>query len=395
MEIGFNWKQFLVTLLGTSIGVALTFALNGVHERRVQERAQRLTAVMIIHDIDNTVEALRVLKHQEERQHAMAQLWVDQPDSLKTAPYDSVYQVLHWLLNVNHDYRFDDSKERIFHSSQDAWQNLGSIKFIDNVQSFYYTRRELQDNLNQDEMFVYPVPRKEFRQLAFEHPFSSQEEYHELVRDFVKQKLSDKTVRYFLDCSDSRLQYLNQHIDHWTQANEENKFLMGISDREMDQYVNSITHPGEAVTARKMLGTWMLEHATNNSLSSYEFRRDSLFLYRICYAVPWNTEIWSGDFKQNVQVEGKWWMQGDSLVMVMDWPTADIRIDLTEMVPVEGKKDSLDAWAAKYQERTTEAWRQQDESTRRLAFKVRIDDSNDKLEWTGEDGHVVYTTRKK
>ena len=53
MKSSIDWKQFFISVLGTAIGVALTFIVSGMLERRHKAQAQRLTAIMVIHDIDN------------------------------------------------------------------------------------------------------------------------------------------------------------------------------------------------------------------------------------------------------------------------------------------------------------------------------------------------------
>lgn len=397
---GINWKQFLVTLLGTSIGVALTFTLNGMRESHRKERAQRLTAVMIIHDIDNTVKTLERIKKQEELQSTKALLWRDQPDSLMKAPYDSVDAVLSWLFNDGQEYHFDDSKERIFHSSQDSWQNLGSVKFIDNVQSFFHDRQQLQDYMNKDELFAYPVSQKEFREYSFEQysiqkKINSLDDMDQMVRTYLKEKLSDRQVLFFLDASSSRLSFYEQHIDAWTRLNDENKFLIGITDQEMDAYINSITQTGVAVKADKLRGTWKIAQAQNNTSTYYEFEKDSVFTMKRIRSYRWNAKYGSGLYKERVKISGIWKLKGDSLTVVQNPQTADIEVDVSEMVPVEGKKDSLEALAKQYRDETLRKWQEVDEESLRTTLKVRMDASYDKIEWTSKNGNVFYTVRMK
>ena len=397
---GINWKQFLVTLLGTSIGVALTFTLNGMRESHKKERAQRLTAVMVIHDIDNTVKTLERIKRQEEVQSAKALLWRDQPDSLMTAPYDSIDAVLTWLFNDGQDYRFDDSKERIFHSSQDSWQNLGSVKFIDNVQSFFHNRQLLQDYINKNELFAYPVSQKEFREYSFEQysiqkKINSLDDMDQMVRKYLKEKLSDRQVMFFLDASSSRLSFYEQYIDAWTRLNDENKFLIGITDQEMDDYINSITQTGVAVKADKLRGTWRIAQAQNNTSTYYEFEKDSVFTMKRIRSYRWNAKYGSGLFKESSKISGIWKLKGDSLTVVQNPQTADIEVDVSEMVPVEGKKDSLEALAKQFRDETLRKWQELDEESLRTTLKVRMDASYDKIEWTSQNGNVFYTARMK
>ncbi|MBO4634776.1 MAG: hypothetical protein J5669_05335 [Bacteroidales bacterium] len=395
MDKGINWKQFLVTLLGTAIGVALSFALSGLHERRIKAHDQRLSAIMIIHDIDNTVESLKSFKKWEEDKGANARLWLDHPESLETAPYDSVYSTLLWLLNTGQDYHFDNSKERIFHSSQDSWQNLSNVRFIDNVQSFYYYRQQLEDAMNKDDLYIYPVSQKEYRELALSNRYKDKEVFEGVIRNFLKEKLSDKKVRYFVDGSRSRVRNFSQHIDMWTRMNDENKFIMGITDQEMDDYINSIAQNGVPVSARRLLGSWKTERAQDNSSFSYEFLRDGVFLFGRHSSSAWNTPMWSGIYKQRLSIQGTWALQGDSLILVYDPRTGSMDLDVSEVVPKEGMKDSLASAAKRIMEESKQNLLNNTEKDLRHAAKVRMDESFDKIEMTNSEGGVSYITRKK
>ena len=45
------WMQLLISIIGTAIGVGLTFAVSSWMDNRKKEEAQRLMAIMVIHDI--------------------------------------------------------------------------------------------------------------------------------------------------------------------------------------------------------------------------------------------------------------------------------------------------------------------------------------------------------
>ena len=56
------WMEFIISVIGTAIGVGLTFAVSNRIENRKQEQAQRMTAMMVIHDIDESIERVQSLK---------------------------------------------------------------------------------------------------------------------------------------------------------------------------------------------------------------------------------------------------------------------------------------------------------------------------------------------
>ena len=61
------WKGFLTSILGTTISIALTFGTTAIVNSRKAEDARRLTAMMIIQDIDNSIETLRNIMDHEEK----------------------------------------------------------------------------------------------------------------------------------------------------------------------------------------------------------------------------------------------------------------------------------------------------------------------------------------
>jgi hypothetical protein len=60
------WTPLLISIIGTAIGVGLTFAVNNWMDRRQKQQTQRLMAIMVIHDIDESINTLKTLKEQME-----------------------------------------------------------------------------------------------------------------------------------------------------------------------------------------------------------------------------------------------------------------------------------------------------------------------------------------
>ena len=142
------WMQFLISVIGTAIGVGLTFAVSNRLENRKKEQAQRLTAMMAIHDIDESIDRVKSMKDDMEQQYDATIFAMSHLDQMGSLSFDTLVLALTYIVADDEAFSFDTSKEKIFHSSPDTWQNLGSMKFIDNVQSFYFNRQSFLETYN-------------------------------------------------------------------------------------------------------------------------------------------------------------------------------------------------------------------------------------------------------
>jgi hypothetical protein len=186
---------------------------------------------------------------------------------------------------------------------------------------------------------------------------------------------------------------LSQLLDYWTKKNNENKFLMGITDRELEDYVSSISKKGIPLTRSKLLGHWGV--ISGDQTTEYVFRGDHSYTFVNDYASSYTKmKAFSGRLKMTVSYRGEWAFQGDSLVMTPDYSTADVKVDPSDLVPEENMQDSLDAWVNDYRERYSDHFRDLADQGDRYAVKARLDSSKDKMEWTQADGTVRYIKRK-
>ena len=392
MKLSPDWKQFLIGVLGTAIGVGLTFFLSGLDNRNRKEHAQRLTAIMVIHDIDNTIEILKGVKEAEVESDKLFQYVLKRKDSLETVPNDTLVRVLNLLTSNYDDFTFDTSKENIFNSDFDSWQNIGSMKFIDNVQSFFFQRKKLQDLLNTD-YFKEPISPEEYMPIVRSMGWVTLDVYVRGIRPFLKEKLSDSRVVYFTNLSSERIKTYNGYIDSWTRLNEENKFIIGITDRELEDYVSSIANNGKAVSPALLAGRWELAREDDNTFL-YDFHRDKTFDLAINYSALSHAEYWSGRLKATVSHSGTWSIEADSLILNMDPSKVDLQLDISGLVARENRQDSLESWAKNYRESTLEYYSSNKDRMSHTAYKARLDPSHDKMEWTGPEGGAQYLKRK-
>lgn len=389
-----DWQQFFITVIGTAIGVALTFVVSGILERRNKAQAQRLTAIMVIHDIDNTVNIFQSWKDNEEKGKALLVYALEHKDQKEAIPSDTLMNVLNLLVRSKTEYHFDTSKEQIFNSDADTWQNLENMKFIDNVQEFFYERQRFLEIANNAEWFREPIPDEEFMQVIMNSGWVTEEEYFTELWAFLRDKLQDKRVAYYINVSHARVEALTQYIDKFTLLNEENKFIMGITDQELEDYVNSLHNNGIALTKGDLPGRWLF--ASRDQNMEYTFHSDNTYTYSNAKNSSYvKTPYWSGVYTVKVTYKGTWALQRDSLVLTPDYASSDVLLDPSGIVVEKDGEKNLADWLNQYQETTLNYFREEDDKGYHYAVKARLDSSRDKMEWTEADGTVRYLKRKR
>ena len=389
-----DWQQFFITVIGTAIGVALTFVVSGILERRNKAQAQRLTAIMVIHDIDNTVNIFQSWKDNEEKGKALLLYALEHKDQKEAIPSDTLMNVLNLLVRSKTEYHFDTSKEQIFNSDADTWQNLENMKFIDNVQEFFYERQRFLEIANNAEWFREPIPDEEFMQVIMNSGWVTEEEYFTELWAFLRDKLQDKRVAYYINVSHARVEALTQYIDKFTLLNEENKFIMGITDQELEDYVNSLHNNGIALTKGDLPGRWLF--ASRDQNMEYTFHSDNTYTYSNAKNSSYvKTPYWSGVYTVKVTYKGTWALQRDSLVLTPDYASSDVLLDPSGIVVEKDGEKNLADWLNQYQETTLNYFREEDDKEYQYAVKARLDSSTDKMEWTEADGTVRYMKRKR
>lgn len=151
-------KELLMTFLGTTISIVLTFGTAHYIEDRQAEQAQRQTAIMLIHDIDTSVAIAEKLAEVEEKQKAAIQFVIDHLDQIDSLPEDTLYTAITMLGTLFTDEKcFEDAKEKVFNSSQDTWKNLDDVPFVDNMERFYRSRHYLETMMANSPHWKFPM----------------------------------------------------------------------------------------------------------------------------------------------------------------------------------------------------------------------------------------------
>ena len=134
-------KQFLLTLLATTISIILTFGTSAVIDRRHKEAAKKEMVKMIIYDFDKTIEQMEnassAFEKAKQKQLELA-LHPEYFDSLRLQFTDALLVA---------QMEFSETTENIFSSNIETFNTLGNVNFVHEVSSFYSMRRQYQKDL--------------------------------------------------------------------------------------------------------------------------------------------------------------------------------------------------------------------------------------------------------
>lgn len=127
------WKTLLLTFLGTTMSILLTFGTSQWLALKKQKEERQLTALMVMGSIEKFAQNLEQNADDLAWHDTLATYLLNIPiDSLDSPQYDSIGKYLSLLLAFN-TLSHDRSAESIFSNSIETWKNLGNFSFIENV----------------------------------------------------------------------------------------------------------------------------------------------------------------------------------------------------------------------------------------------------------------------
>ena len=198
-------KELLLTILATSISIVLTFGTANLLEYRQKMASQRQMAMMIIHDIDESIK-------QMEKVDSIIRDFEDLQFQIIEGKYSSPIMMARAGL-VQKDpgqVKFAETTERIFTSSVDTWSTIGKADFIDNVSRCYIDRADFQK---------------------------------EIIDTFHKRLWLNESDLMIAELDDLLnmdagffVAYASDMINRMKVSNELNKRIMGISDKDLEKF---------------------------------------------------------------------------------------------------------------------------------------------------------------
>ncbi|MBR2778447.1 MAG: hypothetical protein IKD75_15385 [Prevotella sp.] len=380
-------KELLMTFLGTTISIVLTFGSATWVERKEADKARRLLAMTIISDIDQSLEVVTKRRLAEERGHETACYIIENKDRLESIPEDTLQMFIDYVTSssFNSDMEFKTMNENIFISSQDTWRTLNDRKFLNNVQEFYNARAVLEQQWKEWICFKKPVTKEEEYELFMGGQCKS-------TADLCRKLLECKRLDSYMDFVSSRMMaYLG--FLRLINLNEENKFLMNITEQDMEEFVNQTYMEINPAKEKALVGTWnAVVHDKKNELV-YEFRRDHTFAMHQFTCV--GTAFFRHKMVQRYWLSGTWGVEGYSLVMHYDMKSYKLDVDDSEISYPAHFADSVRAVKALLEgEMLKPRLVKKLDQNNRTAQATNIDKSGTRMELTDSDKNTIHYQRK-
>ena len=149
------WKGLLLTILGITISIILTFGTNSLIQqyRKVQDR--KMTAMMVMSNIESFARTLEKRSDRMARNDSIA-AWLlcmsyEDLELLPEKELDGLISQATFVATLNHDH----TAENIFTNNIDTWKNINNAQFIDNVGSCFSAINGVEEQFNQ---WVKEVP---------------------------------------------------------------------------------------------------------------------------------------------------------------------------------------------------------------------------------------------
>ena len=328
-------KELLMTFLGTTISIVLTFGTTALLDNREKAAQQRQTALMSVYDID---EIIRMLKEDMEKEKVLSEVTnyvFTHQEELDSMSSDTLKMAVAYLVEdmTEKPEWADDSKEKAFSGNIEVRQNMKYAQFYDNVRESYRLRRELLGHLEKDIEFSRPVSDTDYHQFVQQLDFTdfdtdgnlTENASRSLLRHAFQQRSTELYLRYFF----RRRENYAYYIMYLIRLNRENKFMADITDDDMAEYVKKNVDKTMPVTAQQLIGTWE-EQFVDNNVFHYKLKKDQMVEF--IYDTVNKLDLYLKDEKMYVPIlvptttrlKGHWELKGDSLKMDFDNKTLEI-----------------------------------------------------------------------
>lgn len=209
-----TWKNFLLSLLATTISIVLTFGITAIINHKNERKEKRELVMMVMYDMSNSLQEIESV-NSNLRESFDLQIQIAEDTSL--FDYTTYLQLFSMVPMLN----YNETVEHIFSSSIESINTIGNVLFVENVSEFYNLRRLYQTMICDSSKYG-----------SFETLESVLDnDYSQFI--FPSEMLYQRMKRSFVQCQQ----------------------MMDISDEEIETYRKQREEMDEGMSVKDITGT--------------------------------------------------------------------------------------------------------------------------------------------
>ena len=228
-------KQFLLSVVATSISIALTFGTAAIIDNKKKQGEKREIVMMVMYDMYTSLESIEksdsMIRQSMEIQRQLAE---------DTTLFEKLrYQMAHLMPKAE----YTETTERIFSSSIETINTVGNVLFTENVAEFYQMRK----------LYKTSVCDSIANDIARSHPFSSLMNLLNIEYSFyaiVSSGMMKDMKRKYAQCK-QMMEVSDEDIDAYREQREQIDKSMMDDDASGDSLRNKFIEIQSAIEAAK------------------------------------------------------------------------------------------------------------------------------------------------
>ena len=224
-------RELLMTTLGTTISIVLTFGTAAWLEHRQQAKNRRQTAMMVLSNIEDFVRNMRYVD-------STLVEWDSTLTRITALPRDSVLrlnageaQTFFRAIGIGALLQRDKTAENIFTNDISTWRDVGNLRFISSVGECYAFINDIEKN------YRIQLDRKNEISRRFMEDF----DYEKMTDgECVAAILDMKGAKFFIDdFTHGFVPYFESCIDNLLEFNSNNMALIGVTREELMEFIKA------------------------------------------------------------------------------------------------------------------------------------------------------------
>ena len=218
---GSTWKELLLTIIGTTISIILTFGTAAYLDRCERVDDRKMSALMVMSNIESFSRNVDLMAQDIARCDSIGTWLLSLPqDRLNKISPEEASDIINEVIGSINFLSHDKTAESIFSNNIETWKNMDNFQFIDNVGKCFAKMNADENNWNE---WV----------TEFETAITRVIEQMQPKERTLTKLLSDNTVRQKIESFHVRKNWLDYISAYHRYLNSQNMVIIGVTKQEV------------------------------------------------------------------------------------------------------------------------------------------------------------------